>query len=121
MIVLGWIGVALSGGVGALLRLLLDAVLSSLSGGSLPFGTFAVNISGALALGLLSGLTLPGEASMLIGTALIGSYTTFSTWMLESLQLQESGELLAALGNVMLSLGAGFAAIAVGHLIGTLL
>lgn len=53
-----------------------------------------------------------------VTTATIGSYTTFSTWMLESQRLVEDGELALAAGNVLLSLGAGLGAVALGRFIG---
>ena len=56
-----------------------------------PWGTLAVNISGAFALGLVAGLALHGDALLLAGTSLLGSYTTFSTWMLETYRLGEEG------------------------------
>jgi fluoride exporter len=113
-----WLGIALLGGVGAIARFLLDGAISRASGGDLPFGTFAVNVSGAFALGLVSGLALNGDALILIGTATLGSYTTFSTWMLETHRLRDDGRFKGALGNVVLSLAIGIAAVALGHTLG---
>lgn len=84
MSVLVWIAVAGLGGTGAIARFLLDAAVSSRAGRGFPFGTFAVNLSGTFILGLLVGMTLEGDAYLLAGTATLGSYTTFSTWMFES-------------------------------------
>jgi CrcB protein len=84
-----------------------------------PAGTLAVNASGAFLLGLLTGLALNGESLLLAGTASIGSYTTFSTWMLESQRLTESGDQVNAGANLIVSLGAGLAAAALGRLIGS--
>src|SRR4051812_24208954 len=67
-----WVGVALLGGAGALLRFLLDAAVSERVRRDLPLGTLAVNVSGAFALGAI------GAGHLLAGTALLGSYTTFS-------------------------------------------
>jgi CrcB protein len=114
-----WIGVALLGGGGALARFMLDgAVGSSTARGGFPLGTLVVNASGALLLGLLSGAALSGEALVLAGTATLGSYTTFSTWMLESQRLAEDAEGGGALLNILLSLAAGVGAAALGHAIG---
>ena len=52
--------------------------------GEFPLGTLVVNVSGCLLLGLLSGLHVSSQAMTLLGTATLGSYTTFSTWMLET-------------------------------------
>lgn len=116
-----WIGVALLGGLGASARFLIDGAVSRRSSGTFPAGTLAVNISGALLLGLLSGLSLSGDALLLAGTALLGSYTTFSTWMLESHRLAEEGAIVAAAVNVTLSLALGVGGAALGHWIGGLL
>jgi CrcB protein len=119
MSALVWVGVVCCGGLGALARFLVDALLSTATGrADLPLGTFAVNVSGAFLLGLLSGLMLTGNATILAGTAALGSYTTFSTWMLETHRLREDGEFARALANLLVSLLAGLAAIAVGRLIG---
>jgi CrcB protein len=79
-----WVGVGLLGGAGAMSRLLLDGAIASRVGGAFPLGTLLVNLGGALVLGLLDGLAVGGTALVLLGTATIGSYTTFSTWMLET-------------------------------------
>jgi fluoride exporter len=113
-----WIGVALLGGVGALLRFFVDGMIAARTGRELPAGTFVVNISGAVVLGLLTGLALSGDALVLAGTATVGSYTTFSTWMLETQRLVEDGESWSAAANVLLSVAAGIGAAALGRLIG---
>jgi CrcB protein len=115
---LAWIGVAALGGAGAVLRFVVDGAVAARAAGELPVGTLAVNVSGAFVLGLLAGLALHGDALLLAGTATIGSYTTFSTWMLETQRLVEDGEARAAALNVGLSLAAGLAAVAVGQAIG---
>ena len=115
-----WGGVALLGGAGALARFALDGAVGSRAAraSSFPLGTLAVNVSGALLLGLLSGVTLTGTVLVLAGAATLGSYTTFSTWMLESQRLAEDADARGAALNVLLSLAAGLAAAALGHTIG---
>lgn len=113
-----WIAVAILGSLGSLARFLLDRAVSSRSSSGFPFGTLAVNASGALVLGLLTGLALSGEALLLAGTAAIGSYTTFSTWMLETHRLSEDGQLLQGALNVLVSVVVGLAAAALGRSIG---
>jgi CrcB protein len=115
---LAWIGVAVLGSVGSLARFLLDRTISSRSSWSFPLGTLAVNASGALVLGLLTGLALSGEALLLAGTATIGSYTTFSTWMLETHRLGEDGQFLQGALNVLVSVVVGFGAATLGKSIG---
>ena len=113
-----WAGVVLIGGTGSVIRFLADGLVTASAGRGFPFGTFVVNISGAIVLGLLSGLALgPGQA-LLAGTAAVGSYTTFSTWMLETQRLAEDRLYLRAGVNVVASLVAGVAAAALGRLIG---
>jgi CrcB protein len=116
--VLVWVGVAALGGLGAVARIVLDAAVSARAGRALPLGTFAVNITGAFVLGLLAGLALTGDALLLAGTATLGSYTTFSTWMFESHRLGEDGEPAALVANVLVSLACGIGAAALGRAIG---
>jgi CrcB protein len=113
-----WIGVALLGGVGAVARFVIDSRISARLSGDFPFGTLAINLSGALLLGLLAGLALTGDALVLAGTATLGSYTTFSTWMLETQRLVEDGAVRAATANALLSVVLGVAAAALGRCIG---
>jgi CrcB protein len=121
MNVLVWAGVVLIGGAGSVLRFLVDGAVSSRTGRAFPYGTLAVNITGALILGLLSGVALTGSAALLAGTAAVGSYTTFSTWMLETQRLTEERQTIPATMNVLVSLGLGVAAAALGTLIGAAL
>jgi fluoride exporter len=115
---LTWIGVAALGGAGAVVRFVVDGAVAARADGELPVGTLAVNLTGAFALGLVAGLALHGDALLLAGTATLGSYTTFSTWMLETQRLVEDGEGRVAALNVALSLVAGLAAVALGRAIG---
>jgi CrcB protein len=86
-----------------------------------PHGTLVVNISGAMLLGLLSGLALDQRVALLAGTALIGSYTTFSTWMFEAQRLAEDRQLSRAAANLAGSLGIGLAATVLGAVMGSAL
>jgi fluoride exporter len=92
--------------------------VSAAAGHDFPFGTMAVNVSGAVILGLLTGLTLSDHEALLAGTAAAGSYTTFSTWMLETQRLAEERQHRKVVANVVVSLVLGVAAAAVGRLIG---
>jgi CrcB protein len=108
------LGVGVLGGAGAMARFLLDGTVSERAGGHFPWGTFAVNASGAFLLGIVAG-TLDGDAYTLVGTGLLGAYTTFSTWMLESHRLGEDGRLPLGLVNFALSLAIGIAAVWLGR------
>jgi CrcB protein len=118
MNILVWVAVALIGGAGAVARFLLDGAISAAAGRDFPFGTMVVNLSGAVILGLLTGLALGNDAALLAGTAAVGSYTTFSTWMLETQRLAEERQHRKAVANVVVSLVLGVAAAAAGRLIG---
>ena len=113
-----WIGVALLSGIAALARFLVVALVSARAAGAFPLGTFVVNITGALLLGLVTGLAVEGDALVLLGAATLGSYTTFSTWMLESHRLAEDGQRWLLWANIGLSLVAGVGAAALGRLLG---
>jgi CrcB protein len=113
-----WVGVAVCGAVGAYARFFVDGVVSARVGRALPFGTLVVNLSGAFLLGLLAGAALDPGAYRLAGTALIGAYTTFSTWMLETQRLAEEGQLREAAANVVGSLVLGLAVAALGRWLG---
>jgi fluoride exporter len=113
-----WIGVAVLGGVGAIARFVIDSRISERLDSDFPLGTLAINLSGALLLGLLTGVALSGDALVLAGTATLGSYTTFSTWVLETQRLAEDGAGRAATVNAGLSLLLGVAAAALGRTIG---
>jgi CrcB protein len=88
-------------------------------GRDFPYGTLAINVTGALVLGLLAGLTLSDDEALLAGTAAVGSYTTFSTWLFETQRLDEERRHLAAAANIAVSIVLGVAAAALGRAIGT--
>ena len=113
-----WAAVILIGGAGSVVRFLADGLVSSAAGRDFPFGTLAVNVSGAMILGLLTGLALGHDQALLAGTAAVGSYTTFSTWMFETDRLAEERQFRHAAANVIVSLILGVAAAALGRLIG---
>jgi fluoride exporter len=118
MSVLVWAGVMVIGGAGSVLRFYVDGIVASASGKDFPYGTLVVNVSGAVILGLITGLALAGSAALLAGTAAVGSYTTFSTWMLETQRLTEERQYRKAALNIAVSLVLGVAAAALGRLIG---
>ena len=118
MSVVLWTAVVLIGGAGSVLRFLADGAVGGRADRDFPLGTMAVNLSGAMILGLLTGLTLGHTEALLAGTAAVGSYTTFSTWMLETQRLTEERQYGKAVVNVAASLVAGVAAAALGQLLG---
>jgi CrcB protein len=115
------LGVALLGGAGAVARVVVDAAVAARAGEAFPWGILAVNLSGAALLGLLTGLAVHGDARRLLGAALLGSYTTFSTWILDSHRLTEERRTALTLLNVLGSLVVGLVAVWVGRACGELL
>ena len=118
--------IAVGGAAGATTRYLVDTWISERAGGAFPWGTLVVNISGSLVLGILFALAtergvLPAtiRAPVLIG--FIGAYTTFSTLMLESWRLIESGALGLGLANLVGSTVIGLVAVVAGLTIGRVL
>ncbi|MBB1032676.1 fluoride efflux transporter CrcB [Dietzia sp. SLG310A2-38A2] len=98
----GWI--ALGGGAGAALRYVVDVAVSSRWRRPFPLATFLINLSGSLALGLLVGWFYAGEwgpgwshAAPMIGTGLLGGYTTFSTASYDTLRLARDARVGMAL------------------------
>lgn len=109
---------SVSAGCGAVLRFLLDGVVSRRFVSSFPFGTLAVNLTGAFALGLLDGSNASRHVVFVCGTGLIGAYTTFSTWMFETQRLAEERQERRAVANLAVSVVAGVALAALGMWVG---
>lgn len=81
--------VALAGGLGAVLRVLVDGWAAELTGGRHPWGTVIVNVTGSLVLGVLVGASPGGDAAAILGTGLLGGYTTFSTASVDAVRLAD--------------------------------
>ncbi len=118
--------IAVGGAAGAVSRYLLQGWVQELSGGRFPWGTFAVNISGSFLLGLVFALAidraiLTPEVRVPVMIGFIGSYTTFSTLMLESWRLVEEGDYLFMFGNLIGSVVIGMLAVVAGLALGRLL
>jgi CrcB protein len=116
-----WVAVALLGGLMALARFGLDALLSDHPAQPFPLGILAVNLLGTVVVGAIAGAALGGEVRTILAGGVTGSFTTFSTWMLDSERLADSGRADLARLNLALSLISGFAAVALGHWLGVLL
>ena len=113
----------LAGAVGALLRYEVELAVRRRIGPDFPYGTLLINVSGSFMLGALAGLAahrgVPTTLVTVVGTGLLGSYTTFSTFSFDTVGLVEHGRLRAAALNVgaslVLGLGAAAVGLAVGH------
>jgi CrcB protein len=112
------LGVGVLGGAGAIARFLLDGAIAGRLGRAFPYGTLTVNVLGSFVLGVLVGVALSGDAYRLAGTGLIGAFTTFSTWALESHRLGEDGRLRPAALNFAVSLVLGVGAAWAGRQLG---
>jgi fluoride exporter len=110
-----WAGVGAIGGLASIARFAVHGLLPVDRTAGFPLGTLAVNLSGSFTLGLLVGAGLHGDAYLLDGTAAVGSYTTFSTWMLDTERLAHDGRLARAALNVVASLALGIAAAELGR------
>ncbi|MCC3270459.1 fluoride efflux transporter CrcB [Arthrobacter gengyunqii] len=108
---------ALAGGVGAVVRFMLDGFIRAHQKSSFAWATTIINVSGSLVLGFLTGLTIEHlvstDVSIVIGTGFLGGYTTFSTASYETVQLMKKGRYGASFvsGIVMLVLSVAAAVI----------
>jgi CrcB protein len=115
---LAWVGFVAAAAVGAPLRFAVDNFVTDRVEGGFPWGTFAINVTGSLALGVLTGLTLyhafPTTPKVILGTGFLGAYTTFSAFTFETVRLLEEGAPRQAFGNALATLVVCAAAGALG-------
>src|SRR5581483_3505928 len=102
------LAVAAGGGLGALARYGVDALIEHHADALFPWSTFTINVSGCFLNGLL--------VALVVGS--LGAYTTFSTFGAETYELTEMGRWGLAIANVALSAAAGVAAVALGQALG---
>jgi CrcB protein len=101
--------VAVLGGAGAVLRVVLDAAITARTSRALPWGILTVNVSGAFAIGLLDG------RAPVVALGLLGAFTTFSTWMLQLGVLARGGRPRTAMTYAVGSLLLGLLAVWLGR------
>ena len=112
--------VALGGALGSVARYQLSGlVMQQAAGWRFPLGTFAVNVLGCLAAGVLAGLAekhavFSNDARMFLFAGLLGGFTTFSAFGLETMHLLKRGDVAVAAANVALSVTAGLLALWLG-------
>ena len=119
---LGFLIVFVGGGIGAALRLGVNLVSARFFGAAFPWHTFIENVTGSLAMGLLAGYFAfkadPSSQSwrLFLTTGILGGYTTFSAFSLDTVLLYERGETALAalyvLASVALAIGGLFAGLA---------
>lgn len=88
--------VGVGGAIGALLR---QYVSSQIDGSDVPLGTVTVNVSGSFLLGLVTFLGVGNDLFFFLGTGVAGSFTTFSSFSVETVRLWETGDRVRAIGN----------------------
>lgn len=120
-----WIAIGLFGAVGALARYGVSGIVQLLWRTTFPIGTLVVNLTGAFAAGLLLGLVtgrdVPDMLVAAAGVGFLGGYSTFSTWMVETVLTAETGGrvgLRRATRNLAVPLFAGVAIAGIGFTIG---
>jgi len=118
---MGFLIVFLGGGFGAALRHGVNLASARLLGTAFPYATLFENVTGSLVMGLLAGWfafkgDLPQGWRLFLTTGMLGGYTTFSAFSLDTALLYERGELALAalyvLASVALSIGGLFAGLA---------
>jgi CrcB protein len=112
----------LAGALGALLRYEVELTVRRRLGPEFPWGTLVINISGSFVLGILAGLAahggVPSSVVTVAGTGLLGAYTTFSTFSVDTVGLVEHGQVRVAAANLGASMVLGLGAAGVGLAIG---
>ena len=111
--------IAAGGALGAMMRFLSQATVYELVGKTFPYGTLFVNVTGSFLMGLLSiflveKFNLGAEWHLAILVGVLGSFTTFSTFSIETLVLFEQGDMLKAMTNILLSVVLCVAAVWMG-------
>ncbi|WP_102193943.1 fluoride efflux transporter FluC [Microbacterium aurantiacum] len=112
-------GAAVAGGVGAVLRYLVDLGVAKLAGRRFPWGILLVNLTGSFALGLVTA-ALPDQA-FLLGAGLLGGYTTFSTAMLDTVALWRDGARWASVFDAVGMLALALLAAGLGLTLGSMI
>lgn len=123
-----YLWVAIGGALGSMARYACSGLAARWIGAAFPWGTLFVNVAGSLAIGVLAALATHGERP-LVGTdaraflmvGVLGGFTTFSSFSLETLTLARGGQLAAAGANVAVSLVACLVAVAIGFAAGSAL
>ncbi len=112
------IPVMVGGAIGAALRYITGTALGARMDGSWPWGTFTVNLIGGLAMGVLAALVLKGSASetarLFVGVGILGGFTTFSAFSLESWHMMARGQYGTALAYALASVIGSIAMLGVG-------
>ena len=120
------VAVVTGAGIGGGLRYVLGGWIAERWGASFPWGTFAVNVSGAFLLGVVMALSverslIPPAWRLFLGVGILGGYTTFSTLSYESIALMQRGLMMQGALNMFGSALAGLAAVFAGIVVGRMI
>lgn len=111
-----WVGLA--GGAGAVVRFAVDGAIQARRNSRVPVATVAINLSGSLLLGILTGLVVfhhvTSTVTLVAGTGFCGGYTTFSAASFETVRLLQTGDLRDAWINVSVTVAGALVAAAAG-------
>lgn len=115
----GYLAVALGGAIGAMGRHLVNGLALRLMGPALPWGTLAVNILGSFAMGVLIGtlarhFSVSNDVRLFLATGILGGFTTFSAFSLDTVAMAERGATVTALAYVAASVVFSIAALFAG-------
>ena len=103
------VALAVAGALGAYARFRVGGGIARRHPGAFPWGTFVVNLSGAFVLGALNGAHVTGDWLLIAGTGFLGAYTTFSTWMVETIGDAGLVYLFASMAGGLATAGLGWA------------
>jgi CrcB protein len=106
------------GAIGSWLRFSVGGAITARRPSDFPLGTFVVNLTGGFTLGLLTGAGVTGDALLVFGTGLLGGYTTFSTWMVETQRLGEDSRWGVMYAYLLGSMAGGLVTTGLGWLLG---
>ncbi|HEX6995438.1 MAG TPA: fluoride efflux transporter CrcB [Gammaproteobacteria bacterium] len=117
---MSYLWVALGGALGSMSRYAVGRVVARFAEGAFPWSTLIVNVSGSLLIGVLAALAADGraplssEARAFLLVGVLGGFTTFSSFSLETLSLVRDGQWVGAAVNVLASVGLCFLAVSIG-------
>ena len=112
---------SLGGALGAMARYKLGILILRHEKHTFPLGTFLINTTGALLLGIICGLGLTGNPYLLLGDGFCGAFTTFSTFAVESVRLVQGKAIQKSILFVVLSVSIGLVCFFVGYTVSALL
>jgi CrcB protein len=102
---MNFLSVIVGGGIGAALRYLLSGVIQKHTGSTFPYGTLIVNLMGAFIIGftweLFQNIIIPNNAKLFLFMGILGAFTTFSTFNLETMNMLRDKEIVLALFNIL--------------------